>query len=56
MSIQLPVLKFIIGIKHGFVCINICNVPMEVLKTEATQQIYINISLNGMNVIFIPKI
>ena len=24
-----------IGIKHGFSCINICQVPREVLKTEA---------------------
>ena len=23
-----------IGIKHGFPCINICQVPREVLKTE----------------------
>ena len=23
------------GIKHGFSCINICQVPWEVLKTEA---------------------
>ena len=26
---------FIIGIKHGFSCINIRQVPTEVLKTEA---------------------
>ena len=26
---------FVIGIKHGFSCINICQVPREVLKTEA---------------------
>ena len=25
---------FIIGIKHGFPCINICQIPREVLKTE----------------------
>ena len=25
---------FNIGIKHGFSCINICQVPREVLKTE----------------------
>ena len=25
----------IIGIKHGFLCINICQVPWKVLKTEA---------------------
>ena len=24
-----------IGIKHGFPCINVCQVPREVLKTEA---------------------
>ena len=29
------VLSFIIGIKHGFSCINIRQVPLEVLKTEA---------------------
>ena len=28
-------LRFIIGIKHGFSCINIRQVPWEVLKTEA---------------------
>ena len=27
----------IIGIKHGFSCINIRQVPWEVLKTEAEQ-------------------
>ena len=27
-------LRFNIGIKHGFPCINICWVPREVLKTE----------------------
>ena len=26
---------FNIGIKHGFSCINVCQVPREVLKTEA---------------------
>ena len=24
----------VIGIKHGFPCINICQVPRDVLKTE----------------------
>ena len=28
-------IPFNIGIKHGFACINICQVPWEVLKTEA---------------------
>ena len=28
-------LNFIIGIKHGFPCINVCPVPREMLKTEA---------------------
>ena len=27
--------KHNIGIKHGFSCINVCQVPREVLKTEA---------------------
>ena len=26
---------FIIGIKHGIPCINVCQVPREMLKTEA---------------------
>ena len=26
------------GIKHGFLCINICQVPREVLKTEVEDQ------------------
>ena len=25
----------VIGIKHGFSCINVCKVPREMLKTEA---------------------
>ena len=29
---------FNIGIKHGFSCINVCQVPREVLKTEAEGQ------------------
>ena len=28
-------LFFNIGIKHGFSCINVCQVPREMLKTEA---------------------
>ena len=28
-------LLFNIGIKHGFPCINVCQVPREMLKTEA---------------------
>ena len=28
-------LLIIIGIKHGFPCINVCQVPRELLKTEA---------------------
>ena len=30
---------FNIGIKHGFPCINICQVPWEVLKTEAEDRV-----------------
>ena len=29
----------IIGIKHGFPCINVCQVPREMLKTEAEGRI-----------------
>ena len=33
---DLPPTTFVnIGIKHGFSCINVCQVPREVLKTEA---------------------
>ena len=35
MQLQTTRYSFIIGIKHGFSCINICEVPREVLKTEA---------------------
>ena len=28
-------IHFTIGIKHGFPCINVCQVPREMLKTEA---------------------
>ena len=28
-------LDFNIGIKHGFSCVNFCQVPREMLKTEA---------------------
>ena len=31
----LPAFFFNIGIKHGFPCINVCQVPREMLKTEA---------------------
>ena len=29
-----------IGIKHGFSCINICQVPREMLKTEAIRRVF----------------
>ena len=32
---KLTTLLVNIGIKHGFSCINVCQVPREVLKTEA---------------------
>ena len=31
-------IRIIIGIKHGFPCINVCQVPREMLKTEAVGQ------------------
>ena len=34
-SYWVPTTCFNIGIKHGFPCVNICQVPWEVLKTEA---------------------
>ena len=36
--VKIPFLKIAkhnIGIKHGFPCINVCQVPREMLKTEA---------------------
>ena len=33
--LQKPICPNTIGIKHGFSCINICQVPWEVLKTKA---------------------
>ena len=35
MSIFVKELLSNIGIKHGFPCINVCQVPREMLKTEA---------------------
>ena len=32
----------IIGIKHGFPCINVCQVPREMLKTEANVHVLEN--------------
>ena len=43
MSMQIPSnywLDFNIGIKHGFSCINVCQVPREVLETEADGREY----------------
>ena len=34
-SSEISYTGFNIGIKHGFSCINVCQVPREVLKTEA---------------------
>ena len=33
--LKLEQFEFTIGIKHGFPCINVCQVPREMLKTEA---------------------
>ena len=37
MNCSFTIIKFDfnIGIKHGFSCINVCQVPREMLKTEA---------------------
>ena len=35
VSLFVPRVSFILGIKHGFSCINVRQVPWEVLKTEA---------------------
>ena len=35
MGRQWSKIDFNIGIKHGFPCINVCQVPREMLKTEA---------------------
>ena len=35
ISLEAEFYSFNIGIKHGFSCINVCQVPREMLKTEA---------------------
>ena len=39
-----------IGIKHGFSCINICQVPWEVLKTEAKGRSFQHLPMDLANV------
>ena len=40
----------IIGIKHGFPCINVCQVPREMLKTEAKGRGFLQFPRNLANV------
>ena len=42
--------RFIIGIKHVFLCINIRQVPWEVLKTEAEGRGFQNLPRDLANV------
>ena len=42
---------FNIGIKHGFLCINIRQVPWEVLKTEAEGRVFQHLPRDLANVI-----
>ena len=39
-----------IGIKHGFPCINVCQVPREMLKTEALRRGFQHLSRDLTNV------
>ena len=39
-----------IGIKHGFPCINVCQVPREMLKTEAVGRGFQHLSRDLANV------
>ena len=40
-----------IGIKHGFPCINVCQVPREMLKTEALGFQHLPRDLANVNVL-----
>ena len=42
--------SFIIGIKYGFSCINVCQVPREVLKAEAEGRGFQQLPRNLANV------
>ena len=39
-----------IGIKHGFSCINVCQVPREALKTEAEGRGFQHLPMDLANV------
>ena len=39
-----------IGIKHGFPCINVCQVPREMLKTEAVGRGFQHLPMDLANV------
>ena len=41
---------FNIGIKHGFPCINVCQVPREMLKTEAVGRVFQHLPRDLANV------
>ena len=52
---QLSISYFNIGIKHGFSCINICQVQWEVLKTEAGGRGFQHLPRDLANVIALEK-
>ena len=39
-----------IGIKHGFPCINVCQIPREMLKTEAEGRGFLQLPRDLANV------
>ena len=39
-----------LGIKHGFSCINVCQVPREMLKTEAEGRDFQQLPMDLANV------
>ena len=43
-------LSFNIEIKHGFPCINVCQVPREMLKTEAVERGFQHLTRDLANV------
>ena len=49
-NIELPTEGINIGIKHGFLCINVCQVPRKMLKTEAVGRDFQDLPKDRTNV------
>ena len=54
-DVKLQMLASNIGIKHGFSCINIRQVPLEVLKTEAEDRGFQHLTRDLANVNALKK-